>query len=332
MTDAACVALTRDARRRLRRHPVRALTVLSDASAPTRWVKDETGNVGGSHKGRHLVTILLHLRAAESLGLADGRVARWPSPRAATRRSPPPRWPAAPTGRSRCSCPSGPARTVLAQLECLGASRHPLPPPGRRPARRSAVLRFREAVAGGAVPFSVQGPENALCLDGGRTLGWELADAAADLDRVVVQVGGGALATCDGMGPRRRRSGSTPCRAEGVRAAGPGAGSDRRCSGRRVRSPALGRADDAVGRPALGRRRDPRRRDLRLARRVRRPAAPGGSPVVVPEAAIVAAHELAPDRHPRQRHRHRRPRRPADPDGARRPRRAGGRHLHRRRR
>ena len=28
------------------------------------WVKDETGNVGGSHKARHLFTILLHLRAA----------------------------------------------------------------------------------------------------------------------------------------------------------------------------------------------------------------------------------------------------------------------------
>jgi hypothetical protein len=61
------------------------------------------------------------------------------------------------------------------------------------------MLRFREAVAGGAVPFTVQGPENALCLDGGRTIGWELADGTA-LDRVVVQVGGGALATCTGWG------------------------------------------------------------------------------------------------------------------------------------
>ena len=33
------------------------------------------------------------------------------------------------------------------------------------------MLRFREAVAAGAIPFTVQGPENALCLDGGRTLG-----------------------------------------------------------------------------------------------------------------------------------------------------------------
>jgi threonine dehydratase len=63
-------------------------------------------------------------------------------------------------------------------------------------------MRFREAVQAGAVPFSVQGPENVLCLDGGRTLGWELADQAAaagvHIDRLFVQVGGGALAGCVG--------------------------------------------------------------------------------------------------------------------------------------
>jgi threonine dehydratase len=56
------------------------------------------------------------------------------------------------------------------------------------------------------LPFTVQGPENALCLDAGRTLGWELADAVgaedgpSRLDRVVVQVGGGAFAACVGWG------------------------------------------------------------------------------------------------------------------------------------
>ena len=35
------------------------------------WVKDETGNVAGSHKGRHLMGVLLHLEVAERLGLAD---------------------------------------------------------------------------------------------------------------------------------------------------------------------------------------------------------------------------------------------------------------------
>jgi threonine dehydratase len=63
-----------------------------------------------------------------------------------------------------------------------------------------AVLRFRDAVDGGAIPFGVQGPDNALCLDGGRTIGWELAEAGSDFERVVVQVGGGALAACVGWG------------------------------------------------------------------------------------------------------------------------------------
>ena len=35
------------------------------------WVKDETGNVSGSHKARHLFGVLLYLEAAEQVGLAD---------------------------------------------------------------------------------------------------------------------------------------------------------------------------------------------------------------------------------------------------------------------
>jgi threonine dehydratase len=65
------------------------------------------------------------------------------------------------------------------------------------------VHRFREAVDGGAVPFSVQGPENGLCLDTGRTIGWELQSAG--LDALVVQVGGGALAACLAAGDPKPR-------------------------------------------------------------------------------------------------------------------------------
>ena len=34
------------------------------------WIKDETGQVAGSHKARHLMTILLHLLTAEALGVS----------------------------------------------------------------------------------------------------------------------------------------------------------------------------------------------------------------------------------------------------------------------
>jgi len=37
------------------------------------WVKDETGNVSGSHKARHLMGVMLALRVAEVLGQADPR-------------------------------------------------------------------------------------------------------------------------------------------------------------------------------------------------------------------------------------------------------------------
>jgi threonine dehydratase len=89
---------------------------------------------------------------------------------------------------------------VVRLLASLGATvsrceRRVSDPPGD-----PAVLRFREAVEGGSIPFGVQGPDNALCLDGGRTIGWELADAGTELDRVVVQVGGGAFAACTGWG------------------------------------------------------------------------------------------------------------------------------------
>jgi threonine synthase len=52
-------------------------------------------------------------------------------------------------------------------------------------------------LAAGALPFTVQGSDNGLTIEGGSTLGWEMIDAPAGaaLDRFFVQVGGGALAS-----------------------------------------------------------------------------------------------------------------------------------------
>ena len=73
------------------------------------------------------------------------------------------------------------------------------------PAGDPCVFRFREAIEQGCIPFGVQGPENAWCLDGGRTIGWEMAVVAEDLpgsliSRMFVQAGGGAFAACAASG------------------------------------------------------------------------------------------------------------------------------------
>ena len=65
--------------------------------------------------------------------------------------------------------------------------------------RRTCALR--EAIAGGALPFTCQGNLNAFAVEGGETLGLEMAAAVGRaggpprIDRVVIQVGGGALAS-----------------------------------------------------------------------------------------------------------------------------------------
>ncbi len=89
---------------------------------------------------------------------------------------------------------------MLTRLRDLGAELHVCPREATDPPGDPCVHRFREAVAAGAIPFSCQGPENGLTIDGGRTLAYELADAEVSLDTLVVQVGGGALASAVAQG------------------------------------------------------------------------------------------------------------------------------------
>ena len=170
---------------------------LSDALGCTEmgglWVKDETRNVAGSHKARHLFTILLHLRTAEQLGLAEwsqrpplaiascGNAALAAATLAAAVS-----WPI------RVFVPPSASLHVTKRLAELGATVVQCPRLPSDAAGDPCVHRFREAVAEGAIPFSAQGTENAWCLDGGRTLGWEMMDVS--LHRAFVQVGGGAFA------------------------------------------------------------------------------------------------------------------------------------------
>ena len=64
-------------------------------------------------------------------------------------------------------------------------------------------ISLHAAIEGGAIPFTVQGDLNGLAIEGGATLAWELIDQLPDqasaLDRLIVQVGGGALASAQAL-------------------------------------------------------------------------------------------------------------------------------------
>jgi len=172
---------------------------LSFSGAGEVWVKNETGNVSGSHKGRHLMGVLVHLAVMEKCGLLDG----------ANRRD-----------LAIASC--GNAALAAAVVARAGGWRLTVfvPPdadPGtlRRLRQLQAVitvcprehgvlgdpayLRLREELDCGALPFTTQGNENGLTIEGGETLGYELAAELASLpgglDHLIIQVGGGALAS-----------------------------------------------------------------------------------------------------------------------------------------
>ena len=157
------------------------------------WIKDETGNVAGSHKARHLMGILLYLAVTEReegsplapLAIAscgNAALAAAVLARAAER-------------ALQVFVPPNAEPAVLERLHALGASVVSCP---RIPGERGdpCMHRFHEALRAGALPFCCQGNENGLAIDGGETLVYEMLGAAAPpLDELVVQVGGGALAS-----------------------------------------------------------------------------------------------------------------------------------------
>jgi threonine synthase len=164
------------------------------------WVKDETSNVAGSHKARHLMGVLSHLIVAEHLGLGPARRPRLAIASCGNAALAAATLAAAVSWPLDVFVPPSADAWIVGRLVELGATVVACPRRDGEPPGDPCVHLFRQAVDGGAIPFSVQGPENALCLDGGRTIGWELAAqlGGTTLDRLAVQVGGGALATAVG--------------------------------------------------------------------------------------------------------------------------------------
>ncbi|HEX6975071.1 MAG TPA: pyridoxal-phosphate dependent enzyme [Vicinamibacterales bacterium] len=208
MADAQFVTLARDFNDAVAHVDGRGFTLtpfardpwLSDALGFTSqgglWVKDETGNVSGSHKGRHLAGIMLYLLVIERLGLVqpplpplaiascgNAALAAAVVARAAER-------------RLLVFIPTDAPASIVERLHALGACVNVCtraPGIGGDPCYHA----FREAVSRGALPFCCQGNENGLTIEGGETLGYEVLSQLRGrrLDRFVIQAGGGALAS-----------------------------------------------------------------------------------------------------------------------------------------
>ncbi len=182
------------------------------------WVKNETGNVSGSHKARHLFGLLVLLEVLERLGVADAahrpNLAIASCGNAALAAAV-----VAAAGRRALDVfvPVDADPAVVARLKALDARVTVCPREPGVPGDPT-YHRLRRALAEGALPFTCQGNENGIAVEGGFTLGYEMAAALAGgppLDRLVVQVGGGALASaciesiddCVGLGavPRAPR-------------------------------------------------------------------------------------------------------------------------------
>jgi threonine dehydratase len=178
--------------------PLARNEALSRAVGCSVWVKDETGNVAGSHKARHLMGLMIHLLVAERTGLGptEGRELAIASCGNAALA-------AAVVARAaerpiRVFVPTWADEAVLRRLRELDATietceREPGVPGD------PAYHALRRAIDDGAIPFTCQGSDNGLTIEGGETLGYELVSQLTHegegLDRLVIQVGGGALAS-----------------------------------------------------------------------------------------------------------------------------------------
>ncbi len=170
------------------------------------WIKDETRNISGSHKARHLMGVMLYLRVLQISRLPLGQDLR--ARRLAIASCGNAALAAAIVARAadwpiEVFIPADAERSVVRRLRDLGAHVEVCL---RRPSESGdpCVHAARHAVARGAIPFGVQGPDNGLAVEGARTLAFEMAETLAversAVDTLYVQVGGGALASALAQG------------------------------------------------------------------------------------------------------------------------------------
>ena len=216
LSDAAWAELVGELDLRLQRIDGRGFRITPMARQPALaaalglagdlWIKDETRNVSGSHKGRHLMGVTLYLRVLERSGLALGQDLR--ARRLAIASCGNAALAAAVIARAAdwpldVFIPIDAEPSVVRRLKELDAAVVVCERRGGE-SGDPCVRAARAAVAAGAIPFSVQGPDDGLAVEGARTLGFEMAEtlaaAGAEVEALFVQVGGGAFASALAQG------------------------------------------------------------------------------------------------------------------------------------
>ncbi len=175
------------------------------------WFKDETAGVAGSHKARHLFGLALWIEVAECTGLIEAGLLGSSERPLAIASCGNAAIAAAVIARAwgrelHVFIPTWADAAVALKLRELGAEVVTCEREAGAALGDPCFHAFCAAVAAGAVPFTCQGPENGLVIDGGKTLGFEIAreiveERAPALDHLFIQIGGGALAsaTCQAL-------------------------------------------------------------------------------------------------------------------------------------
>ena len=157
-------------------------------------IKDETSNITGSHKGRHLMGTLFYLEALRKLrkekrkriltiyscgnaALAAAAVAR------------------AGQYELHAFVPDDVEKTVMDMLAERGAIVEIISRDSTGKGDPCYLAFQRAILEKGWIPFSCSGNDNWSNIEGGETLGWEMILQLKDvLSSLIIQVGGGALA------------------------------------------------------------------------------------------------------------------------------------------
>ncbi len=159
------------------------------------FIKNETGNVGGSHKARHLMGNILYIETLLKAGIIKEKpsLSIYSCGNAAIAASVIAK---AADYKLDVYIPPNISPKVVEILKKNNAN-ITVCPRQENESGDPCYNRFQESLQDGAVSFSCSGPDNWANIEGGETLVLELmvqmSEIKKQLDSIVIQVGGGAL-------------------------------------------------------------------------------------------------------------------------------------------